>query len=370
VVIDTSGSDKYVSDPALETTALNKWSGRKGGGNLPGPGGALFGYSVLIDSQGNDLYRTHRPGLGSARLGLGVLLDKSGDDTYDAYQDSEGFGMFGGGILEDVSGKDVYRGFMQVQGCGQTGGFGYLVDRSGDDQYIAEDQAIDFPSPQSAQHNVSMAQGAGNGRRADYLEGESLAGGVGVLFDQAGADIYTSAVFGQGVGYWMGVGALWDDGGNDVYNGLWYVQGAAAHFAIGFIEDAAGTDSYVAPMNMAQGAGHDFSVGMLLDRLGDDTYKAPNLSLGAGNANGIGIFVDFAGADKYDSSSVTLGKAADAPVNTLRSRSLCLGAFLDLGGTDTYPPVASWAKNSTPTANWTGRSPTPQESQLGVFFDR
>ncbi|HVT11280.1 MAG TPA: hypothetical protein VHE55_03360 [Fimbriimonadaceae bacterium] len=371
IVIDTAGNDKYASDEALLTTPVNKWDGRKGGGNLPGPGGALFGYSVLIDSQGDDLYRTHRPGLGSARLGVGVLLDKGGDDQYDAYQDSEGFGMFGAGILEDDAGKDVYRGFIQVQGCGQTGGVGYLVDRSGDDQYVAEDQVIDFPSPQSAQHNVSMAQGAGNGRRADYLEGESLAGGVGILYDQAGNDIYSSAVFGQGVGYWMGVGALWDDAGNDLYNGMWYVQGAAAHFAIGYLEDQQGADGYVATMNMAQGAGHDFSIGMLLDHAGDDTYKAPNLSLGAGNANGMGVFVDFAGNDKYDSSGITLGKAAEAAAGTLRERGLCLGVFMDLGaGTDTYPAAATWAKNMVSMANWTGKAPTPAESQVGVFVDK
>lgn len=371
VVIDTSGKDKYLSDEALENTPLNKWAGRKGAGNQPGPAGALFGYSILIDSEGDDIYRTHRPGLGSGRFGIAVLLDKAGDDQYDAYQDAEGFGMFGGGILEDLSGKDVYRGFTQVQGCGQTGGFGYLTDRTGDDQYIAEDQVIDFPSPQSAQHNVSMAQGAGNGRRADYLEGESLAGGIGILYDQAGNDIYSSAVFGQGVGYWMGVGALWDDGGNDVYNGMWYVQGAAAHFAIGYLEDLAGTDNYVATMNMAQGAGHDFSVGMLLDREGDDSYKAPNLSLGAGNANGIGVFVDYAGADKYESSGITLGKAADATANTLRARGLCLGVFIDLGaGVDTYPAGSAWAKNGVAVPNWTGKAPTAAESQLGVFVDK
>lgn len=371
IVIDTAGNDKYLSDLALDTTALNKWAGRKGGGNLPGPGGALFGYSFLIDSRGDDVYRTHRPGIGSARLGVGVVVDRAGDDLYDSYQDSEGFGMFGVGILEDDAGKDVYRGFTQVQGCGQTGGVGCLIDRAGNDQYIAEDEVIDFPSPQSAQHNVSMAQGAGNGRRADYLEGESLAGGIGILYDQAGNDTYSAAVFGQGVGYWMGVGALWDDEGDDVYNGMWYVQGAAAHFAIGYLEDRAGADTYVAPMNMAQGAGHDFSIGMLLDRAGDDTYKAPNLSLGAGNANGIGIFVDFAGVDKYESSGITLGKAADAAAATLRERALCLGVFLDLGGgADTYPAAAGWAKNGAVAPNWTAKAPTPAESQVGVFVDK
>ncbi len=370
IVIDTAGSDHYLSDEALANTTVNKWSGRRVGGSRPGPAGALFGIAVLIDSAGDDVYRTHRPGLGSGRLGVGVLLDKGGNDTYDAYQDSEGFGMFGAGILEDESGRDVYRGFTQVQGCGQTGGVGFLVDRVGDDEYISEDQVIDFPSPQSAQHNVSMSQGAGNGRRADYLEGESLAGGVGILYDGSGNDKYTCGVFGQGAGYWEGVGSLWDEGGVDTYTGQWYVQGAAAHFAIGYLDDMAGNDTYIAPMNMAQGAGHDFSIGMLVERGGDDKYTAPNLSLGAGNANGMGVFVDMAGNDVYSSSGVTLGKAAEAAKGSLRQRALCLGVFLDLGGSDTYPPQATWARNGTQGANWTDHAPTPGESQVGIFVDR
>lgn len=371
IVIDSAGNDKYLSDEVLANTPVNQWAGRKGGGNLPGPGGALFGYSILIDSRGDDLYRTHRPGLGSGRYGVGVLLDKAGEDQYDAYQDSEGFGLFGAGILEDDAGRDVYRCFTESQGCGMAGGAGYLVDRAGDDTYVAEDQVIDFASAQSAQHNTSMAQGAGYGRRADITDGESLAGGIGILYDQSGNDSYSCAVFGQGVGYWMGVGALWDDSGTDTYTGLWYVQGAAAHFAIGYLEDGQGNDSYTATMNMAQGAGHDFSIGMLLDHAGDDVYKAPNLSLGAGNVNGIGILVDFAGADRYESSGITLGKASPPDANSLRMRALCLGVFIDLGGAnDTYPAAANWAKNRAAVANWTAKAPTPAESQLGVFVDK
>lgn len=370
VVIDTFGKDSYVSDPALLQTPVNAFQGRKGADNTPGPGGALLGVSALIDLAGNDLYRTHRPGLGSGRLGVAALLDVAGDDRYDAYQDSEGFGMFGEGILEDQAGNDEYRGFLQVQGVGQTMGAGYLVDRAGGDTYLAEDEVIDFPSAQSAQHNTNMAQGAGNGRRGDYLDSHSLAGGVGILYDAAGDDHYSCALFGQGVGYWEGVGMLWDTGGSDRYDGMWYVQGASAHFAIGYLEDTAGDDAYNAPMNMAQGAGHDFSVGWLLDRAGNDTHKAPNLSLGAGNANGIGIFADLAGDDRYESSGITLGKAAESPATGIRSRCPCLGVFLDLGGNDTYPAATDWAKDGAQAANWSTKGPTAAESALGVFWDR
>ncbi|MFY9234302.1 MAG: hypothetical protein WAO58_07565 [Fimbriimonadaceae bacterium] len=369
VLIDSAGQDKYLSDAALKDTAVARFSQRKGNGK-PGPGGALFGYAVLIDVAGNDLYRSHRPALASGRFGVAVIQDNAGDDTYDGYADSQGYGSFGIGILEDVSGKDSYMGFSQVQGVGQTMGFGMLADRAGDDKYLANDSVIDFPSAQSAQHNTTMGQGAGNGRRADYSDGHSLAGGVGILFDEKGNDEYSCGVFGQGVGYWEGVGMLWDSDGYDSYMGQWYVQGASAHFAIGYLEDLAGDDKYSAGMNMAQGAGHDFSVGYLVDGAGKDAYKAPNLSLGAGNANGVGVFVDMGGDDSYESSGLTLGSGAEATKGSLRSKALCLGVFLDLGGTDTYPALATWAKNGSRTVNWMDKGFRIEESQLGVFWDR
>ncbi len=369
VCIDTAGNDKYLSDVALESQQVSAWGGRKDGRAKPGPASATFGLSFLWDSAGNDVYRSHRSGLGSASFGVAMLQDKQGDDVYEAYGDAQGYGKFGIGILEDMAGDDRYYGFTQVQGCGLTGGVGALIDRAGKDTYVANDTVIDFPSPQSDKHNVSMAQGAGYGVRSDYLTGHSLSGGVGLLYDQGGDDSYDCAVFGQGTGYWESVGMLWDDAGDDVYHGMWYVQGAAAHFAVAYLEDIAGNDKYHAEMNMAQGAGHDFSTGTLIDRAGNDSFRAPNLSLGAGNANGIGVFVDALGDDTYESSGITLGKAAESTLGSMRERAICLGVFLDLDGKDTYPAMADWAKNGARTVNWTAKSATPAESQVGVFWD-
>ena len=369
IVIDTRGDDKYVSDDYLVENGITTWDKRKEGRAKPGPCSATFGFSYLVDSRGDDLYRSHASAFGSASFGVAMLVDKQGNDSYDAYCDSLGFGKFGIGILEDWEGKDRYLGFTQVQGVGLTGGIGALIDRAGDDTYIANDGVLDFPSPQSDRHNVSMAQGAGYGMRSDYLTGHSLSGGIGLLYDQGGNDTYSCGVFGQGAGYWEGVGILWDEKGDDKYHGIWYVQGAAAHYAIGYFEDLDGTDTYRADMNMAQGAGHDFSTGYMLDRAGNDSYTAPNLSLGAGNANGIGVFIEFAGNDTYVSNGLTLGKASESTKGSMRERALCLGLFMDLGGRDEYPGAASWAKDGARVANWTDRGPYPAESQLGVFWD-
>lgn len=370
VVIDAQGNDKYLSDATLATTDVEKFAQRKNGGAKPGPGGALFGIVALVDLQGDDRYSTHRAGLGSGRFGFAMVQDESGKDRYDAYSDGQGFGNGGYGLLEDQAGDDTYLCFTQSQGSAGVHGSGLLIDRAGNDRYLANETVIDFPSPQSDKHNVSLAQGASIGRRGDYIDAHSLAGGVGILYDASGDDEYRTSVFGQGVGYWEGVGMLLDGAGKDKYHGQWYVQGAAAHFAIGYLEDLAGEDEYIAGMNMAQGAGHDFSQGWLFDREGNDSYKAPNLSLGGGNANGMGVFLDLLGDDRYESSGLTLGKAAESLPTGFRSRALCLGVFIDFAGNDTYPAALAWAKNTTRTANWTTKGLTAAESQVGVFWDR
>ncbi len=368
VIIDTQGRDIYVTEQAdIDGPIASRESRTRRSGQ--GPASAHFGIACLIDLEGDDLYRSGEPSQGSARFGVAALLDTQGDDVYDAYTDSQGFGMCGAGMLLDAAGSDKYSGFNQVQGCGLVKGIGILADAAGNDTYVANDEVIDFPSPQSAANNISMSQGAGFGVRADFSDGHSMGGGIGVLYDGAGNDTYTCGVFGQGVGYWQGIGALFDIDGDDVYHGAWYVQGASAHFAIGYLEDIAGNDKYTATMNMAQGAGHDFSIGYLIDRAGNDSYTAPNLSLGAGNANGIGIFIDLLGNDIYDTRGTTLGRVN--PTDTgIRAMAFSLGLFIDLGGNDTFPANLDWVGNGKRSVQWARREERIADSQVGIFFSR
>lgn len=339
VLIDRQGYDRYINDPGLAATPVTRWTGRKSAAALPSFGTGVLGYGILIDCAGNDLYRSVGPTQGCAAYGVGVLQDRGGDDVYDSYRQAQGCADFGVGILEDMGGRDAYTCLQNAQGYGGTMGFGLLLDAGGEnDTYTAEDAVLDDPSAQTPKHNTSMAQGAGNGRRADFSDGHSLAGGIGVLLDEGGRNAFSAGVFAQGVGYWMGVGMLLTGPGDDAYAGAWYVQGAAAHFAVGLLEDSGGDDSYAATINMAQGAGHDWSVGWLIDDTGNDRYEAPNLSLGSGNAGGFGFFWDKAGNDTYTTqASVALGEAAGGIVpNTIRERNPTVGIFLDGGGKDTY----------------------------------
>jgi hypothetical protein len=351
LIIDVAGNDRYIGDPALQSVAIADAPDRKKLPRTPAFGGGILGYGMVADLAGNDIYRAMANTQGAASFGAGVLADFGGDDVYDCHTSGQGSAEAGIGLLLDAAGSDRYLCFTTSQGFGGTAGCGLLADMGGDaDTYDANDRVPDFPSPQDAKHNANLAQGAGYGRRADYTDGHSLSGGVGILSDAGGTNTFTCGIFGQGVGYWYGVGMLLAGSGNDTYTGQWYVQGASAHFAVGILDDEGGDDSYNGLMNMAQGAGHDFSVGFLVDRAGNDRYAAPNLSLGSGNANGMGFLWDRSGNDAYSvRPSITLGRASE-PSGGIRARNLTLGLFLDTGGEDTYPAEIQGARNG---ASWT-----------------
>jgi hypothetical protein len=355
VVIDLSGNDVYHND---DSSPL-------------GVGGALLGVALVYDLEGDDTYVGNSRSLGCGIFGVGGVIDHSGNDTYTGHHQSQGAGSCGVGVLADLGGDDRYLGVNQVQGFGYTLGCGILYDAAGADVYQADDTRIDFPSAQSDKHNTSLAQGAGFGLRADLAHGHSLAGGIGYLVDGGGDDSYSAGVFAQGCAYWHSFGMLADLGGRDEYRGAWYVQGSAAHFGVGALYDKDGADVYHAELNMAQGAGHDFSAGFLWDGAGNDTYNAPELSLGAGNANGMGVFRDDAGDDTYNTTaSVTLGRANSMTNGSVRFDLLCLGLFLDLAGTDTYPAGNSGAGNGL---QWIQapiqEEPSPQTRGVGLDLD-
>ncbi|MBI4721517.1 MAG: hypothetical protein HY769_00690 [Candidatus Stahlbacteria bacterium] len=342
LIIDPAGADTYYSAATSSIKTPISISMDFGGNDVYlsdsiGIATGVAGYGILVDKGGDDYYSSKLVGVGTGIFGLGLLLDLAGDDNYYVDFYGEGAGIFGCGVLSDIAGNDTYTAFQQAQGFGFVKGSGILIDKAGNDTYIACDDTIKYPSPQTKEHNVSFAQGAGYGVRADFTDGHSLAGGIGMLLDFDGNDSYSCGVFGQGVGYWFGIGALLDYKGDDRYNGVWYVQGACAHFAIGVLIDSAGNDTYVASMNMAQGAGHDFSLGVLVEYEGDDCYSSPNLSLGAGNANGMGLFMDIIGNDVYDThSGLTLGKANIGKRGSLRDYMNCIGIFFDGRGNDKY----------------------------------
>lgn len=372
LIVDYAGNDEYVScgvtNKAQPVSCIIDWQGDDRYHGEIGPGTGICGFACVCDMAGDDKYHSNGIGLASGIFGQGIVLDAAGNDTYTGDSYVQGAGLFGTGILSDLSGNDTYQCFQCGQGFGFVKGAGILVDITGDDTYTARDDTVKYPAPQSEDHNASLAQGMGFGVRADFTDGHSLAGGVGLLIDCHGNDVYSCGIFGQGCAYWFGFGGLVDFQGHDEYNGVWYVQGSGAHFGLGTLIDSTGNDRYHVLMNMSQGSGHDFTLGCLFDYEGDDYYCGQGLSLGGGNANGMGLFIDFTGNDTYDThGDIFLGRANIASRGGLRDHMKCLGVFIDGQGKDTY--TAPFAGNKR---TWKQppplTPPLPTEKCLGIDF--
>jgi len=304
-IIDLSGNDYYSSSTNYSLA------------------GSVFSSGFIFDKEGDDTYKGKNVTLGSAICGLGVLYDESGNDTYQANQFSIGAASFGVGLLVDRNGNDVYIANSYSQGFGMTEGVGAIIDNKGNDNYLIDARSLDIGRYED--HYVSMSQGYGLGLRPYY------AGGIGLIIEGEGNDIYSTDIFGQGGGYWYGLGCIADKSGNDKYNSYQYAQGSGIHLAVGLLKDHEGWDFY-SSNGVSQGCGHDFGFGLLFDVKGNDNYSAYSLSQGAGNANGIGMLIDESGRDGYLNKEPGNSRG----YGNSRREFGSLGIFLDASGEDFY----------------------------------
>ncbi|MBL8004267.1 MAG: hypothetical protein JNL36_04125 [Candidatus Kapabacteria bacterium] len=334
VVIDLDGNDVFDGSDTIHTM-----------------GSGLFGIGCLIDLKGNDSYLSKHSAIGNALYGVGVVADFDGDDIYTGNVWTQGAAHIGVGAVVDYKGNDIYSCAEQSQAMGSTLGAGILLDIEGNDSYIARDDGN--VSALYLNQSVAMSQGVGYGRRADLGDGHSLAGGVGILVDGNGDDIYSAQVWAQGAGYWWGLGILEDFGGNDKYRNGKYSAGAGAHFAVGVFTDLTGDDEYnlgnETAKNQYHGHARDGSIGIATDGAGNDKYLLKTLSGGAADLGSIGFFWDKDGDDEYTidfedpkdgsgwSDTPPLGSTSLYPLfHTFRDELITIGIFLDEKGEDTY----------------------------------
>ncbi len=353
--LDLGGDDTYTgitastSSPRSPISTVVDFSGNDtydSGDEKAGLACGFFGLGCLFDLEGDDSYRCRESGIGCGLYGLGLVADYAGDDSYDM---TDAWGQAaahaGVGVLVDLAGDDKYVCAHEAQGFGSTMGVGMLVDCEGNDRYSARAGANE--SPPFWNYTVSFVQGSAFGRRADYGDGHSLAGGVGVLADGAGDDEYAGSVYSQGNGYWWGVGILEDKSGNDKYRAHWYSLGAAPHFAIGVCVDLQGDDEYNlgndSLVNQLMGCGRDGAIGIFIDGEGNDKYLMHQFSGGSGDLGSIGLFWDRAGDDDYHYERKKklptrgMGVAVNyAPFRNFRDDLPTAGIFLDTQGRDRY----------------------------------
>lgn len=333
LVIDYKNNNAYSQSKIKPFLLLMDYFGNdQYNGSDYAQGGAFMGIQYFLDYDGDDRYNAKSISQGASCLGTGLLLDFKGDDYYSGDTIVQGAGKLGVGLLIDLSGNDQYFCSLYGQGFGYTKGFGALCDILGHDTYIVKKTQVDWLRYDS--HYESLSQGCGLGIRPYF------SGGIGILTDKSGNDMYVSDIYGQGTAYWFSLGGLVDGSGNDSYISYQYAQGAGIHLAFGAIIDYTGDDFYKSN-GVSQGCGHDLGLGGLLDLSGNDNYVCTDLSQGGGNANAISVFIDYAGDDGYIAKKDNVMGYSD-----LRRNYGYIGLFLDLNGNDQYgSPIGGNNKN-------------------------
>jgi hypothetical protein len=231
---------------------------------------------------------------------------------------------------------------MWAQGFGGPLGFGLLDCNVGNNHYYCGGMWRDSYPETPGYEGWGQGVGAGLRQVAD--------GGIGVILDNGGENVYEFDYLSHGGGYWCGVGFARDFSGNTkrlitrtAYNGGPRTQpsfqrfgcGWGCHYSLGFCFDDSGDDVYEGTI-MGTGMAWDCSMGVLCDFGGNDHYKATGgLTQGTGNQMGFGILFDYDGDDVYEG----YGQGYATSNFTYHPMPDCGGNFaflIDYGGNDKY----------------------------------
>lgn len=268
-------------------------------------GSGILGIGVCYDASGSDRYQGKVFSQGASLFGIGILFDKEGIDDYKAETSAQGCGYFGIGLCIDAAGDDKYYLYGDGQGLGGIGGgVGVLADYSGNDIYTAEPySSVVDRGDYHSEHKINgnNAQGVGFGRRGDGSDGHSYAGGLGVIVDVFGNDQYISGNWSLGCAYWFSTGICYDGEGDDLYKSVYFTQASGAHFCNGALIDEAGDDKHILyeTAGAALAFGWDFTNALFVDRGGNDEYEAKMISYGLAQLRSFALFFEMGGTDTY-----------------------------------------------------------------------
>lgn len=358
VAIDLGGSDEYgyveVADPndgvllpsdaagrIAPTLPLNQANGPVSASDVARQGSGRLGVGLLVDvGAGTDVYRSLRMSQGAAVFGLGVLYD-DGPATFAAEALAQGGAIGGLGVMwAHGTHPNDYRVWHAGQGFGTFGGAGVAFDAGGDDSWTAvpgvPGDVLYLSAADRGVSNRNLAQGASVG--ADSVH----AGGLGVLRDAGGADVYTAGTYAQAYARATALAALIDASGDDVWNGRGLVQGVGELRGGAALVEAAGDDLYnqATPLRVVgQGAGRTVGWGAFVDLGGADVVQYLPSGGGVGLDGGLGLALHVDGTDTH-----TVGSDASwgfAQISALPGEpgagAPTIGIFLDTGGmTDAY----------------------------------
>ncbi|HVM45154.1 MAG TPA: hypothetical protein VM582_04395 [Candidatus Thermoplasmatota archaeon] len=186
-------------------------------------------------------------------------------------------------LVYDAGGNDVY-----LNNAGGNGMFAYV------------EWCLTSGTPVAA----ALFDIAGDDTYGDLYRGCGVlgggAGGSGMLYDEAGNDVYMASNDGTIGGATNGFGFLLDVEGDDRYiAGGWGTNGGGFPGGFGTLIDLGGHDRYSATHDAVNGGGL-LGRGFLYDAWGDDVYLAWGSGANGGGLGGFGLLLDEGGRDWYD----------------------------------------------------------------------
>ncbi|HLO97849.1 MAG TPA: hypothetical protein VK171_04565, partial [Fimbriimonas sp.] len=193
---------------------------------------------------------------GAGLAGVGILTTEQ-SVRVESRSVGQGFGMAGIGLCIGSKGSDTYKLGYLGQGAGTMGGVGWSVNPGGNDRYRAG--GVTTETSMTGAY-VCRAQGFSG----------LMPGGIGLLTDTAGDDLYESGTETQACAIGYGLAALVDSKGNDTYVAGFRAQSCAMFEGVAQFVDTEGDDGYLVRRGECHAYAADRSVAILMDRSGDD----------------------------------------------------------------------------------------------------
>jgi hypothetical protein len=271
-------------------------------------GGAILGVSLLLNREGNNVYEAQDVAQGSCLAGVGILLDYGGNNKYRGLRRVQGHALGGlGALLTRGAGNDFHAA-MWAQGMGCPLGFGLIDNLAGHNHYYCGGLYPNSYKPETPGYE-GWGQGVGAGIR------QSASGGIGVLLDGGGHNVYEFDYLAHGGGYWCGMGFARDFGPENQYlicrkafsggersERLFqrFGCGWGCHYALGFCFGDGGGNVYEGTI-MGSGMGWDCSVGALCCFAGNNRFQATGgLTQGCGAQGSLGILYHYGDHAVYE----------------------------------------------------------------------
>ena len=303
-------------------------------------GGSILGVSMIVNAEGGNRYEADDLAQGSTIGGVGIIVEFGGENTYRGVRRVQAQAVGGVGIIISRGGGNSYHAGMWGQGLGGPLGFGILDDIGGKDHYYLGGLYVNSYKPETPGYE-GFGQGVGGGIR------QVADGGIGMLLNGGGHNVYEFDYLSHGGGYWCGLGFARDFGGyskrliarknfygSDRTETLFqrFGCGWGCHYAQGFCFDDKGHSTFEGSI-MGSGMGWDCSLGALCVFGGDNHFEAANsLVQGCGAQGSLGILYQY--GDDSDFKGYGQGYASsnlDVPQPGRLRRQLQLLRELRLG---------------------------------------